>query len=442
MQTSDIRDKASKEQRNGLVASWIFVLIWCACTFAGFYIFAFQARSVFGGAITGLMALLGVYMLWHTIRETLASQKFGVVSLTPRQGLPPRPGGKLTAQLKFHDKAPEATEIEAELRCQYVTWSRGSRGKTDVSEEKVWTNSKVFSLRNTGMAASADISFDIPADARPTDLPGERPSEPVSSKRYPAAGELMHFYRWEVAIVAKVRGLDLERSFPVVIDPALANADAAATAIATAPASPEATPQKNIGQRIGRLASVVFVIGFMATFFFPGYLFQSGPINRSSTTAVAPLPAEPQPTLPPQTPWKTDTSAWSMPLPTFASYLGIAANGIHSTRSDTEERFTFDEIVIEKNPARAEVQYFELRFSVTYHTAESGDTGTAGGLDTRVEDIRGTLTAENPVLVLRNISVVARIPKGAIIKTRYHLASNATARPRFVHEKSREITSR
>ncbi len=130
-------------------------------------------------------------------------------------------------------------------------------------------------------------------------------------------------------------------------------------------------------------------------------------------------------------------------MPPYARYLGIAANGIRSTRADGQEQFTFDEIVIEKNPAWPEVQYFEVRFRVTYYDDKSGDTGSAGGFDTRIGDFHGKLTAESPALVLRNRSIVGPTPKGNIVRMRYHVAVNAvTSDRKYVGEKSREITAR
>ncbi len=437
MHQSGSRDIASRLERRDLIGIWIFVSIWCAGTFAFFYVFAFRAKSVFGGSVTGFMALLGVYMLWRTIRLTLDMQKFGVISLTPRQGLPVRPGGRYVAQLKFHDTSPAAREIVAELLCQHVTWSKGTRGSTAVSEETAWTTRKAFPLRQTGLGANAELSFDIPADARPTDLPGERPGESGWTRFSLEEGKPLHFHRWELAVTAQVPGLDLERSFAVVIEPALTDAttNKPAAAVATA-----AEPRRAWKNWLGPALMLGFVVTFFADF------RSIGIPGLGTSTPAAPQPAAPMAPpveLPPQTPWTTDTSTWSMPMPIYAPYLGIAANGIRSTRTNGKEHFSFDEIVIEKNPARAEVEYFELRFSVTYYDEKSGDTGSAGGFDTRIENIRGKLTAENPVLVLKGRSIDAPVPQGIITRMRYHLAVNAvSSRPKSVHEKSREITGR
>lgn len=441
MQQSGTRELASKLERRDIIGAWIFVSIWCVFTFGIFYVFAFRAKSVFGGSISGVMALLGVYMLWQTIRLTLDLRKFGVVSLTPRQGLPLRPGGQYVAQLKFHDTSPAAREIEAELLCQHVTWSRGTKGATDVSEETVWTTRKAFPLRQTGLGASAEINFEIPADARPTDLPGERSGDSGWKRFRLEEGKPLHFHRWEVAVTAQVPGLDLERSFAVVIEPALANAtaDKPEAAIAAASEPRRAWNLKWLGP--------VLMLGFAATFFtdfrsigLPGQ-GTAIPAAPQPTTPMAPM--APPPELPPQTPWTTDTSTWSMPTPTFAPYLGIAANGVRSTRANGQEHFSFDEIVIEKNPAQAEVEYFDLMFSVTYYDANSGETSSAGGFSTRLEDIRGKLTAERPVLVLTNRSVVATTPGGNIVRMKYYLGINAVSPNRQrVHEKSRAIASR
>jgi hypothetical protein len=138
-----------------------------------------------------------------------------------------------------------------------------------------------------------------------------------------------------------------------------------------------------------------------------------------------------------------------MPMQEFAPYLGIAANGIRRTRVNGQERFSFDEIVIEKNPGRAEVTYLSLGINVTYHDTEVDDTRSTGGFARGLQNIQGKLTAENPVLVLRNLSIESSSPKGHIARTRIYLAINAVSGQlgrngawKQVHEVSRHFTGR
>ena len=444
---------------------WFFIVIWCALTFSSFYMVAFRGNGVHLSAfVVGPMALLGVYMAWRRVRMALDLKKFGVVSLTPRPGAPARPGGRFVALLRVQDKCPAATKIEAEIRCKHVVVSKGSKGGGVVTEEAVWTSRTSFPLRQSGLGASAEISFDIPSDARPTNLPEDRGGESALMQFRREGGEPQHFHRWEVAVVAQVPGLDLDRGFTVIIEPDLAEASKHKEAAVMEPNSAAPTTDKQGALTAAapeprsvfdsKWLGAVVALGFGATVFTslfanrifvgtlaPGPAFPTAP---PTTAAVAP-----EPVLPPKTPWITDTSTWSMPMQKFAPYLGIAANGIRRTRVNEQERFSFDEIVIEKNPGRAEVTYLNLRINVTYHDQDSSDPPTIGGFDKGIEDIRGKLTAENPVLVLRNLSVEGSHPKGHIARTRIYLAVNALSGQRArtggwkqVHEVSRHFTGR
>jgi hypothetical protein len=231
MRQSDTRDTT-------LQWPWLFIVIWCALTFFSFYMVAIRGNSIGGSLVSGLMALFGVYMAWRRVRMTLDLKKFGVVSLTPRPGAPARPGGQFVALLRLHETSPATTEIEAEIRCQHVRVCRSSKGGVVVTEEAVWTSRKGFPLRQRGLGASAEISFDIPADARPTDLPEDRGGESAKMRFICEGGEPRHFHRWEVAFLAQVSGLDLDRGFVVIIEPDLAAATPDAQEAVTAAPDP------------------------------------------------------------------------------------------------------------------------------------------------------------------------------------------------------------
>lgn len=226
MRQSDARDTE-------ISYPWILIVIWCTLIFSSFYLAVFRFESLGGGFVAGLMSLLGVYMIWRKVRKTLDLRKFGVVSLTQRWSTRARPGGQLVALLRIHDKATAAREIEAEIRCQHVTWSKGAKWSTWIEENgetswgrnviknelAVWTSRKGFPLLRRGLGASAEISFDIPDDARPTDFPRDRGDESALMRFRREGEELQHFHRWEIVVVAQVPGIDLERSFAVIIEP-------------------------------------------------------------------------------------------------------------------------------------------------------------------------------------------------------------------------------
>ena len=195
MSPLDKRRAASETQRRDIIGSWIFVTLWCGGTFPMFYLAAFKSFDAFGAVVSGILALVGVSMLWLIIRMTLDFMKFGVVSFTPQRG-PVRPGGQLVALVEFLDNPPTSFDIEAELQCLHVTWNRGMRGGTEMSEETAWSATGNFRLRKTGLGAIAAITFDIPADAIPTDLPGERPGASGWMRFKLEQGKPLHFHRW------------------------------------------------------------------------------------------------------------------------------------------------------------------------------------------------------------------------------------------------------
>ncbi len=214
MNKNDIRERAAKKQRRDLVALWAFFALWCGGVLAAFYWVAIRQSSPVGALIVGPMALLAIYYIWSMIRVTLDDRKFGVVSLTPstRAALP---GEQFKAVLRFHDRAPQLAHIDAELRCLGVTLETRSRMGIVPVENLEWSHLQTFPLRHD----RADIVFDIPADARATDLPGERRGESGWQRLRIEPGKALRFHRWELLVTARIKGLDLIRNFPVVVNP-------------------------------------------------------------------------------------------------------------------------------------------------------------------------------------------------------------------------------
>jgi hypothetical protein len=440
--------RQSETRYTAILWFWLIIFVWCTIWIFTFYMM-FRQDRLDAMAIAGLAVLLGIYIGWRGVRFALDLKKFGDVSLTPRLGAPARPGGRFVGLLRFQDKFPAMPEVEAEIRCQRVTWRAWLSGKTSRTEEVVWSRRERFPLRRRGLGAGAEISFDIPADARPTDLAEEHSDEFDRFSR--EGGEARHFHRWEIAVVAQVPGIDLDRDFAIVIepDPATAAPEKQESVVAAPP-----VPSIHDSKWYKRIFALVFLV----VIFFPFGLFLAPRIIAGSPALGSLFPASwstaeyvppPEPVLPPKTPWITDTRTWSMPMQEFAPYLGIAANGIRRTRVNGQERFSFDEIVIEKNPGRAEVTYLSLGINVTYHDTEVDDTRSTGGFSRGLQNIQGKLTAENPVLVLRNLSIESSSPKGHIARTRISLAINAVSGQlgrngawKQVHEVSRHFTGR
>ena len=421
-----------------MIGLWAFFLVWTGGAMAAFYLFAIKASSLLGALITGPMVLLGFGFIWVMTRTTANEVKFGVVSLIPLLSQPACPGGRFEAVLQFHDRAPQLTEIDAELRCIAVTIFRQSQRGVVPSEQVAWTSRKTFPLRNK----RADLAFDIPGDAPVTNLPGERQSESGWHSLPMEAGKALQYHRWEVFVTAGVPGIDLERNFPVIVEPAN---KFTAPKLAQASLKPAVVPLPK-GPRLFASLFAIVVLGNLLFGWIDSIIKSE---EREKQIAALPPPATQKPPvqvreLLPQTPWTRDTQGWDLPMPAFSRAIGIAAKGIHATREKDSERFVFDQILIEMNPAWSHMEYFDVMVSVSYFPADPNIAGTVGGFSTRLDPVRGNLTADVPAHGLHDLSVTVPLPNGEVGRTEVTLGINAhindqSSNSRNTHESSRKL---
>jgi len=221
----------SKEDGVGIFGSWLSTLIYCALAFPLFYVFAFKAKSIGGGLVSGFFAAFGVVYLGWTLHLTFNRFKFGEVHLN----LPPQKpalGGELAGSIILPARAAQATRVRVELRCLKVVYNTDSKGNSHRSEEREWYEEKFFAVRRSGARAEAQFRMKIP-------------DEPVISRD--------KSYIWEVQVVADLPGVDLSRSFVIEVDrpppsprpalPAAAARVAAPSAGGFAPAQAFAVPK-------------------------------------------------------------------------------------------------------------------------------------------------------------------------------------------------------
>jgi hypothetical protein len=196
-----------------LVGSWIFTILWCGISFPLFYVFGFQERSLMGGAVGGLFTLIGIGMLYGTIKATLEYFKYGKVHLE-LEGAPPETGRSFSAKVNLPANAAAAGRISAELACVRVTWSRGSKGGTSKGKQDAWTRQQVFPARRSAFGGYAALRIEIPSDKPSSDVPQESAPDAMVESGRPADIELGRgYYRWELRIKADVPGIDFERTF-------------------------------------------------------------------------------------------------------------------------------------------------------------------------------------------------------------------------------------
>jgi hypothetical protein len=391
------REPASKAQKRDVIGAWIFCALWCGISFPIFYWIAFRSDSLSGAVISGILALFGVLMLWTALGLTMDYMKFGAIALTPQQA-PMRTGGTVSAIVEFLDNAPATSEIEAELKCLQVTWSRGSRGSVAVSEETAWSQRHTFRLRNTGLNVSAVLSFNIPPDARPTDLPGEGPGDAGWTRMTlkTTDGSPQHYYRWEIQVTAKAPGLDLDRVFKVTVEPG--DEDAIKTGSASRPLAlsySEAPPKKDKPARIRNLTWVGpgIVVLLAGSFFFDSFKLWW---NSSG-------PAQPIPQIVNVSQWVTRTNGWTLPMPTQVRHVGIAAERIKLDAKGGKLRWQINRVAIEKPPSTGDAIVDSLEVLVQVAKGSSRKTRSTFGVGDLLE-VGTTLTTEKPALVLDNVS--------------------------------------
>lgn len=204
----------STQNPKSLVGSWIFTILWCAVSFPVFYTFAFKARDLMGGAIGGLFTLIGIVMLYASVKLTLEYFKYGEVHLT-LEGAPPATGQGFSAKISLPANAAAAGRVSVELACVRVTWTRSSKGAPGRGEQDAWTKQLVFPARRSALGDYASFRVEIPSDKPPSDLPEEPAPDAVLEGGYPGAGIEVgrDYFRWELRIKADVPGIDFERTF-------------------------------------------------------------------------------------------------------------------------------------------------------------------------------------------------------------------------------------
>src|SRR5262245_11547854 len=207
----------SVQNPKSLAGSWLFTVLWCGISFPVFYVFAIKERSVMGGAIGGFFTLLGIAMIYATIKGTLEYLKYGQVHLL-LEGAAPATGQSFSARINLPADAARAGRINVEIACVRVTWMRGSKGAPSKGEKDAWTKQHVFPVRGSGVGGYATFRVDIPADKPPSDLPEERAPDAMVEAGTPGGIEVgRDYYRWELRVKADVPGIDLERNFYISV---------------------------------------------------------------------------------------------------------------------------------------------------------------------------------------------------------------------------------
>jgi hypothetical protein len=261
----------SVQNAKSVAGMWIFTILWCAIAFTVFGAAAFQARNLVGGLIGGVFSLMGLVMIYASIKATLEYIKYGKVQLTLAR--PAETGGKLEARLDLPADLPANARISAELACVQVVWSRGSKGGTSTRERDDWTAKETFTVRRGATRSDAVLALAFPADRPPSTVPDEGPADAMFQATHPGGGVELDrsYYRWEVRVKADVPGVDLERTFRLRVAPG----SGATWAPMPEPATPRVPLDRALERRLDerraierKLSAACFVIG-IAPFLVP-----------------------------------------------------------------------------------------------------------------------------------------------------------------------------
>lgn len=390
--------------------AWTFAYstVWCAFSFYSYYFFAVKHRDLAGGSVATIFVLIGLRFMWTSVRMAMDAAKFGSISLT--SSMPAHPGGVFKASLIFHDHIRDLHRIDAELHCirhEYV-WAVK---RTTLVEAIERTMRGSFPVRTGGLDSRAEIRFAIPRDAPATDAPGERGGE-----SRPAKIEGTVFYRWEVVVSAKAKGLDLERQFAVIVDPAPELPASTSQALDTIACESTERDSDAAGRaRLGSSemqvepvkASPIWRIGFLGIVLLAPWvpwLFQPPDL-----TAGQPVPVKTEqsrPAVATQTVlWTQNTEGWVAPLPPMASNLGIAIRNVRAVRKDGSDHFSIDEILIEKNPGVPVVSYSDILVYIVYVPDDGNENRMVHEYNRLLANSSGTLTAERPAVRMPEIAV-------------------------------------
>lgn len=186
-----------------------------------------ETRALLGFALIGSG---GGWFFWRAVRGTLDYRRFGKVDILPHKTAA-RPGGKLGVTLQFARQPPAIAELEATLRCETRTYFHDPyKGVKLIGPiEAIWSESRRFVLARRHGSARCVAEFDLPADAKPSDLPQESCNAvhpPGDYAEHPPKDSIevnsrRTFHAWRITFTAGLPGVDFQRTYRVSVDAAL-----------------------------------------------------------------------------------------------------------------------------------------------------------------------------------------------------------------------------
>ncbi len=182
----------------------------------------FQTFMVYATVL--LLALFAVVMSHGAIKELLEYLRFGRTPLHLDRH-PLSPGEQLTARLQIGKPAADLRSVLTTLVCIEVVYksraNSGKHGSSDIDSDDVdiWSKESTVPIGADPRGCLAGITFEIPSNLPVTSVP-ENTLMIKTGREY---------HRWELRITADIPGVDLDRSYPILIQ---ARVDPGTSAIA------------------------------------------------------------------------------------------------------------------------------------------------------------------------------------------------------------------
>lgn len=155
--------------------------------------------SVFGawGLVT-IMGLIELHLVYGCVLHTLAWRRYGSLELE-LDPFPASPGGEAGGWIDLPLEELEADACRVTIQCVEVRTTRSGGSSRSRWESVVWSREHVPEVRSLRRGSRLGFTFQLPADVRLTQAPGESTTT------------------WSVRVEVRVRGFDLDRVFELPV---------------------------------------------------------------------------------------------------------------------------------------------------------------------------------------------------------------------------------
>ncbi|KPK37309.1 MAG: hypothetical protein AMJ69_11955 [Gammaproteobacteria bacterium SG8_47] len=196
--------KAWRDNRIGSAAKltmwvvWGFAIIWNAISAPTLFIVPTEVAKGNHLALVGLLfPLVGAFIVWYAIKQTLQWRRFGATPLA----LDPFPGslgGDVGGHIDLRLPMNPAHVFEIVLSCNHV-YTSGSGKNRSTKRKVLWQDRQRARLEPAVRGTRLSFSFQVPADLPESDVPSS------------------DYKEWLLEVRAALPGADYDRSFEIPV---------------------------------------------------------------------------------------------------------------------------------------------------------------------------------------------------------------------------------